>query len=87
MESIIVNALLLLTLIAYCFFFIRYIKKETMKSAIGWAATSAIVCVLEIILFSIADSDLEYAQSITNLCIYIINFGLAIYAIRRCKNK
>ncbi len=40
-----------------------------------------------LLLDLIADSDLEYIQSITNFVIYIINFRLAIYGIRRCKNK
>lgn len=86
MESIILNGLVLLAYIAFGFCFVRYITKETIKSAIGWAITSAIVCVLEIFLFSITESDLQYMY-IANSCIYIINFGLAIYGIRRCKNK
>lgn len=86
MESIILNVLLLLDYIAFGFCWVRYMKKETIKSAIGWAITSAIVCVLNIIFFIIAESNLQYMY-ITNFCIYIINFGLAIYAIRRCKNK
>lgn len=85
MESIILNVLLLLDYIAFGFCWVRYITKETIKSAIGWAITSAIVCVLDI-LFIIVEPNLQYMY-ITNFCIYIINFGLAIYAIRRCKNK
>ncbi len=85
MVHIIMNALLLLDFIAFSFFFIRYIKKETIKSAIGWAITSAVMCVLEIILFSISASDLEYKLS--NFVIYIMNFGLAISAIIRCKKN
>lgn len=85
MESIILNVLLLLDVIAFGFCWVRYMKKETIKSAIGWAITSAIVCVLDIIFFIIANP--KFIMYITNFCIYIINFGLAIYAIRRCKKK
>ena len=83
----IIGTLLLLDAIAYVFFLIRYIKKETMKSAIGCAITSAVICALEIILFIIADSYSEYAQSVVNFAIYTMNLRLAICEIRRCKNQ
>ena len=90
MESMalsIVWALLILAYIALGLFWIRYVNRETMKNAIRWAIASATMCVLHIILFCIEKIYVFKVQAIGNFCIDVIVFGLAIYAIKRCKCK
>ena len=83
----IVNALSMLFLIAYVFFLIRHLTKETMKSEIGWAITATAVFILEIILFIIEENNSVRAHIIFNFFLFLMHVITAIYYIRRKKSK
>ncbi len=84
METLI-TLLALLDFIAFRICFVRYIKDETVKSIIGWIITSAIMYILQI-AYTMTGGTLTIMYY-TNLCIYIILFAMAVYAMMRCKNK
>lgn len=74
-------------LIAFLICAICHIKKENMKSAIGYAITSALLCVLQIIVFIIAEDFLSKAQAFLNFFIFLINFILGIKEIKKNKSE
>ena len=87
MENMGIIGLIVLIYIAfYIAFFICaicHIKKRNMKSAIGYAITSALVCLLQIIVFIIAENSLENTQAVLNFFIFLINFVIGINEIKK----
>ncbi len=82
--AICISLLSLLNFIAFAICFYCYLKEESVKSIIGWIITSAIMSILQLagIMF-----DKPFFGYYVNICIYVILFAMAIYALIRCKNK
>lgn len=84
MENLIV-LLEVFDFVAFVIFFSQYIKKESMKSIIGWMITSAIMCILQFI--GIVVDEIMIVMYGSNLIIYLVLFIMSIYAIIKLKKN
>lgn len=64
----------------FMFFVVRYLKKDTLLSLIGYAVSSVCMCALEIAAIMISSNlDKSYEMNAVCLGIYAINSLLAVF--------
>lgn len=81
MENIltVISIISLVVFFIFMFFGVRYLKKHTLFSLIGNAVSSVGICALEIATIIIKSNlDKSYKMNVACLCIFAIDFLLAV---------
>lgn len=70
------------------FFIVRYFKKDTLLYLIGYAVSSVGMCALNIAsIMILSNFDKSYKENAVYLCIFVMNFFLAVFLMKEWFDK